>query len=219
MRKRERAAGALFLLSTITFLAGSGMLEPILQRTDLLASADSDRARVLAGLLLEFINAIAVVGIAILLLPTLKKYYEAYALGYFASRIIESALLMMSIVGPLILLALSEQSISAGASGSGDSTLQALGNTAVDAHYLLFDMAMLALSIGSLLLCFILYRSRLVPRLLSTIGLIGYTALLTSSALSIAGLDAGEMLYIPGAIFEIAFPVWLMVKGLSKGND
>lgn len=190
------------------------MLEPILHRTDLLVSVDSDRMRVFAALFLELINAIAVVGIAMLLQPTLKKYHEVFAFGYFASRVMESSLLMISLIGPLILLALSKQSVSAGT--SGDAYLQALGNLAVEAHYLLFDIAMLVLSLGSLLFCCILYRSRLVPRLLSIIGLIGYTGLLASSSLSVAGLDVGEVLYIPGAIFEIALPVWLIVKGFNR---
>lgn len=190
------------------------MLEPILHRTDLLVSVDSDRMSVFAGLFLELINAIAVVAIAMLLQPTLRKYHEAFAFGYFASRVLESALLIISLIGPLILLTLSKQSVSAGT--SGDSYLQALGNLAVEAHYLLFDIAMLVLSLGSLLFCYILYRSRLVPRWLSIIGLIGYTGLLASSSLSVAGLDVGEVLYIPGAIFEIALPVWLIVKGFNR---
>ncbi|RCX15658.1 uncharacterized protein DUF4386 [Fontibacillus phaseoli] len=213
MKKAERMVGALFLLSTCSFLIGSGMLDPILHRNDLLVSVDSDRMSVFAGLFLELVNAIAVVGIAMLLQPTLKKYHDAFAFGYFASRVMESVLLMISLIGPLILLALSKQSVSAGT--TGDSYLQTLGNLAVEAHYLLFDIAMLVLSLGSLLFCYILYRSRLVPRWLSIIGLIGYTGLLASSSLSVAGLDAGEVLYIPGAIFELVLPVWLMVKGFN----
>lgn len=213
MKKMERVVGVLFLLSTGAFFMGSGMVNPILHRTDLLNSMYSVRTSVLTGSFLELINAIAVVGIAMLLQPTLKKYHEAFAFGYFASRVMEAALLLMSLICPLILLALSKQSISAGT--SGDSYLQTLGNLAVEAHYMLFDMAMLVLSLGSLLFCYILYQSRLVPRLLSIIGLIGYMGLLASSSLSIAGLEIGEVLYIPGAIFEIALPIWLMVKGFN----
>ncbi|WP_438431915.1 DUF4386 domain-containing protein [Gorillibacterium sp. sgz500922] len=216
MRKMESVVGALFLLSTGAFLVGSGILDPILHRTDLLVRVDSDRMSVFAGWFLELINAIAVAGIAMLLQPTLKKYHEAFAFGYFASRVMESALLLLSLICPLILLALSKPSISAGAPGSGDSYLQMLGNLTVEAHYLLFDMAMLVLSLGSLLFCSILYRSRLVPRWLSMIGLIGYTGLLASSSLSIAGLDLGAILYIPGAIFEVVLPIWLMVKGFNR---
>ncbi|WP_308530915.1 DUF4386 domain-containing protein [uncultured Paenibacillus sp.] len=212
--KAERVAGVLFLLSTGAFLVGSGILDPILHQTDLLAGLGSNRTSVFTGLFLEFINAIAVVGIAMLLQPTLKKYHESFAFGYFASRVMESALLMISLIGPLLLLGLSQQSVPAGA--SGDSYLQTLGSLAVETHDLLFDFAMLVLSLGSLLFCSTLYQSRLVPRWLSVIGLIGYTGLLASSALSLAGLDVGEILYIPGAIFEIVLPVWLILKGFHR---
>ncbi|WP_217560581.1 DUF4386 domain-containing protein [Paenibacillus sp. GbtcB18] len=217
MRKSERAAGALFLLSTVAFLIGSGILDPILHRTDLLSSMYSERTSVFTGLLLELINAVAVVGIAMLLHPILRKHHETFTMGYFASRVMESTLLILSLLGPLVLLALSKKSISAGT--SDDSYLQMMGNLAVEAHILLFDMAMIVLSLGSLLFCYILIRSRLVPRLLSIIGLIGYTGLLVSSSLSIAGLDLGNVLYIPGAIFEIVLPVWLIVKGFNRPTE
>jgi hypothetical protein len=218
MRKVERLVGALFLVSTAVFLVGSGILGPILLRTDLLVSVDSNRASMFAGLILELINAIAVVGIAILLQPIIRKYHESFAFGYFASRVMESVLLVISLIAPLILLSLSKQSISEDASGAVDSYLQ-LGHLAVESHYLFFDMAMLMLSLGSLLLCYILYRSRIIPRLLSMIGLIGYMGLLASSSLSIAGLDVGEILYIPGAIFEIVFPLWLIIKGFNLHTE
>jgi len=215
MRRVERMVGALFLLSTGSFLVGSGMLDPILHGTDLLALLDMERASVLAALFLELMNAVAVMGIAIMLQPTLRQYHEAFAYGYFASRVLESVLLIVSLLGPLVLLVLSKQYISEGASTSGDSYLQGLANVAVESHYLLFDMAMLVLSFGSILFCYILYQSKLIPQLLSMIGLIGYSCLLAKCALSILGIDVGEILYIPGAIFEIAFPVWLIFKGFN----
>lgn len=217
MRKAERAAGVLFLLSTVAFLIGSGILDPILHRTDLLSSMNSERTSVFTGLLLEMINAIAVVGIALLLHPILKKHHKTFTMGYFASRVMESTLLILSLLGPLVLLVWSEKSITAGTSDA--SYLQMIGNLAVDVHFLLFDMAMFVLSLGSLLFCYILIRSRLVPRLLSIIGLIGYTGLLVSSSLSIIGLDLGNVLYIPGAIFEIVLPVWLIVKGFNLRTE
>ncbi|MNI00271.1 hypothetical protein D3C87_652160 [compost metagenome] len=217
MKKKARVAGALFLVSTVAYLIGSGMMDPILHRTDLLASMYPDRTNVFAGLFLELINAIAVVGIAMLLYPILKKQNEAFALGYFGSRVMESALLIMSLIGPLVLIALSKPSISTGT--TGDSYLQTIGNLVVETHFMLFKVAMIVLSVGSLLFCYILYRSRWVPRLLSVIGFIGYTGLLASSCLSIAGLDLGTVFYIPGAIFEIVLPVWLMVKGFNLRTE
>ncbi|MBM6996564.1 DUF4386 domain-containing protein [Paenibacillus sp. DXFW5] len=211
--KAERVAGVLFFVSTGAFLVGSGILDPILHRTDILVGVGSDRTSLFVGGFLEFINAIAVVGIAMLLHPTLKKYHEAFAFGYFASRVMESAILMISLIGPLLLLALSQQSVSAGV--TGDAYQQTLGSLVVETHELLFDIAMLVLSVGSLLFCSILYQSRLVPRWLSVIGFIGYASLLASSFLSLGGLDAVGILYLPGAIFEIVLPVWLILKGFQ----
>jgi hypothetical protein len=108
---------------------------------------------------------------------------------------------------------LSKDYIAAGA--IGNSYFQTIGNLAVEAHFMFFEMAMIVLSLGSLLFCYSLYRLKLVPRFLTVIGFIGYVALLVSSCLSIAGHDIGPVLYIPGAIFEIIFPIWLMVKGFN----
>ena len=75
-------------------------------------------------------------------------------------------------------------------------------------------------AINDLLLGFLLYQSRLVPRSLSLIGLIGgpiliigYVAVLfglTGQHSSLAGLSA-----LPVALFEFSLGIWLVVKGFS----
>jgi hypothetical protein len=90
MKKIARLIGALFLVATGSFMIGTGLLDPVLHQPDFLAGLYPDRTNVVVGLFLEFINAVAVVGIAMLLYPILKKHNEALALGYFGSRIIES---------------------------------------------------------------------------------------------------------------------------------
>jgi len=76
-------------------------------------------------------------------------------------------------------------------------------------------MAMIVLSTGSLLFCYVLLSIEIGSRFLSVIGFIGYAALLASSCLAIAGQYIGTVLYIPGAIFEIIFPIWLIFKGFN----
>lgn len=213
MNRNARVAGVLFLVSTGAYLLGSGLLNPLMQEPEFLAGLFADRTKAAAGLLLELINAIAVVGIAMLLYPVLQKYNGALAAGYLSSRIIESALLMISLVVPILLISLSEDYASAAASDY--SNLQRIAEVAVEAHLMLFQLAMIVLGLGSLLLCYVLYRSELVPRWLSVIGFIGYIGLLTSSGLTICGRDTGAILYMPGAIFEIVLPLWLLVKGFN----
>lgn len=213
MNRLARAAGILFLVSTGAYMIGSGILNPILQRPGFLEGIYSDRTNVTAGMLLELINAFAVAGIGMLLYPFLKQHNEAFALGYFGSRIIESAILIISLVSPVILVVLSKDYSAAGA--SSHSYFHTLADIVVEGHFMLFELAMVVLGLGSLLLCYILYQSKLVPRWLSVTGFIGYAGLLTSSCLALAGYDTGAVLYIPGAVFEILLPVWLIAKGLS----
>lgn len=148
-----------------------------------------------------------------LMYPILKKQDEALALGYFGSRIIESVLLIVSIVALQLLVLLSEKYIATGAADSNE--FQTMAALAVKGHFAAFDMGMLALSVGSLMFCYLLYRSKLIPRIISIIGLIGYAALFASGCFGIIGHDVGMVLYIPGAIFEIIFPIWLIVKGFN----
>jgi len=214
MNKMARVAGVLFLVSSSAYMIGSSLLDQVLNRPDFLANLYSDRANVFSGTLLELVNAIAVVAIAMLLYPILKKHNEAFALGYFGSRVVESALLFLSAAIPLVLVKLSDSYATAGT--AEHSFFNTLGSLLLEVHDVLFQVAMIVLGIGSLLLCQVLYRSRLVPRWLSVIGFIGYAALLASSCLAILGQDTGSVLFVPGAIFEVVFPIWIIVKGINK---
>ncbi|WP_150272809.1 DUF4386 domain-containing protein [Paenibacillus tepidiphilus] len=214
MKRVSRVVGLLFLASTGVYLLGSGLLEPVLDRPELLGSLYPERAAVITGFFLELINAVAVLAIGMLLYPILNKHNEALALGYFGSRLIESVLLILSAAAPLILIQLSKDSITGGAAGGTDYT--AAANMLTEGYSLLFQIAMIVLGLGSLLLCTVLYRSRLVPRFLSILGYAGYAALLASGCLALLGLESGPVLYVPGAIFEIAFPLWLIFKGFKQ---
>ncbi|GGN94817.1 DUF4386 domain-containing protein [Saccharibacillus kuerlensis] len=213
MNKTARTAGILFFISTASYLIGNGLLGPVLKQNDLLASLQAGDANMLPGFFLELVNAAAVVAIAMLLYPILKKHNEVFALGYFGFRLLEAILLIISAAVPLLLIALSGSYGSASASDQGYMVTTA--DLLVQSYSVFFQIGMVVLALGSFLLCVVLYRFRLIPRLLSIFGFIGYASLLTSSCLSLIGRDAGALLYIPGAVFEIAFPLWLIFKGVN----
>jgi hypothetical protein len=198
-----RAAGILFFVSTASYLLGSGWIGDWLE-TPAGAGFVTDRGPAIAGSLLELVNAMAVIGISVLLFGTLKRHSESIAIGYLGSRIVEAALLAVGIVATLALIA----------DGSSDeASLQTARGLAIAVRDASFQLAMVSLGAGSLAFCYLLYRARLIPRVLSGLGLLGYVALLTSSFLSLAGYEPGAYLFIPGGIFEAVFPLWLIVKG------
>ena len=73
--------------------------------------------------------------------------------------------------------------------------------------------------LGSIL-SFLLYRSRLVPRPIAILGLIGYPVLLVGTSLAAFDLievtdGVGLLALIPGGLFELILPIWLIAKGFS----
>ena len=80
-RAAARVVGALFIMATGSIILAVVILEPVVDAPDLLTQASISEARVAAGVLLELINNIAVVGIAVVIYPVLKPFSERLALG------------------------------------------------------------------------------------------------------------------------------------------
>lgn len=200
-RKSEMIIGVLFLLAMASYMLGSGIVENALKISDFnLINAE----RIKTGVLLELINSAVVVGIAALIFPILRKYSESLTMIYVSSRIIESALLLIAAIGPLLFITLNQV-----------EAQQLNAMIMLFANYS-FQMAMISLSAGSIFFCYVLFKNKLIPRILSALGIAGYLLLLASSLLSIIGFEDTTLFYIPGALFEIIFPFWLIFKGLKE---
>jgi hypothetical protein len=143
----------------------------------------------------------------------LKKQNESFALGLVAARILESATIFVGVAFLLSIVTLRQNG--AGAEGLvGSHALVAL----YDRIFLLGQSFMPA--VCDLLLGTLLYRSRLVPRGLSLIGIVGgpllivgYLAVLFGAIDqhgALAGLSA-----LPVAVFEFSLGIWLIVKGFD----
>ena len=75
-------------------------------------------------------------------------------------------------------------------------------------------------AIGGLMLSYMLLRTRLIPRGLSVLGLIGYAALLLASMLDMLGIidlvaGVGLVWLVPGGLFELLLPIWLFARGFN----
>jgi hypothetical protein len=81
-KKTARIVGALFITVNIAFLAGVLSLEPILTSPDYLEIMSAKRTQVVLGVLLELINAIAYVGIAVMMFPILKQRFASMAVRH-----------------------------------------------------------------------------------------------------------------------------------------
>ena len=216
-KKTARVVGVLFITATVTYMLGSGFLEPILNAPDYLVNVSANENQVLIGMLLELVNCVAVVGIPVMLFPILKKHNEALALGYVVFRIIESVILIVGSISLLSLLSLSQEFVKAGAPDA--SHFLTLGTSLLAARdWTILLGVNIVFPLDALILNYILYRSKLIPRWLSGWGLIGATLLLARGASLLAIFDFNQfiLLALPIWVQEMVFAVWLIVKGFNS---
>ena len=210
--------GVLFIMALVPFLIGQAFYEPILSSPEYLDNAYPNRVIVIIGVLLEFVSALAVVLIPVLLFPILKEHNKVLALGYVSFRLFEAVLLSMAQVYKLSLVGLSQGYLNSG--GADASYLQSIGNSIQSVIYWVDHAGLIYLVvfvIGTLILNTALYQSKLIPRWLSIWGLISAVAILAASVMATFDifLALAMVLVIPIAFQEQAMALWLIVKGFN----
>jgi cyanate permease len=214
-KRTARIAGCLFLLALLANLVGSELLDSIVIAPDYLRETYPHKTSVIVGMLMEILSAAAVVGIAVVLYPVLKFYNRTIALAYLGFRLIEPAITIVIILASLSILTLSQQYILAGAGDVADYALlgtlfQATRDWALMIYIMIFCT-------GAVLFYGLLYRTRLVPRLLSVWGLVGAAILFGGAIVDMLFYDIPVEAY--GAVMglnEVFFPIWLIVKGFNQ---
>lgn len=220
-QKNAIIVGTLFIITMIAGFIESSIAAPILQGP--LENIYPNEILVKIGALLILVMSIGIVGIAINLFPVIKKHHETISITYLSFRIIECVFLIIGAVVSLFLITLSQNYITG---GTADATsFQTIRDLAITVRYSSYQIAMSILGFGSMMLCYLLYQSKLIPRWLSVWGFIGYALLFASALLDILGIiDAlngmGKLLYLPGGLWELlVFPIWLFMKGFHSTDD
>jgi hypothetical protein len=215
-RKTAALVGLLFLTATAAFICADTLNSGVLSRPDFLAGASADTTALAAGALL-LAGQFGVVGIAVLLFPLLKRHGESLALAHVGFRVAELAASLFYLAVPLLVIELgaraSDGTLDASATAGLGALLQAQYGVAILMIYLVTTAAGMCMSI-------LLYRSRLIPRPLAVLGLIAYPVLLAGCVLDVFGVvdvteGVGLLALVPGGVFELVLPIWLIVKGFT----
>ncbi|WP_340820415.1 DUF4386 domain-containing protein [Methanolobus sp. WCC4] len=215
--------GILFIFAIVMLFLGESLYRPILDSPDYLDNAYPNKVVVVTGILLEFTGVPAVVFLSVLLFPILRRYNEALALGYVVFRLFEAALLSVAYISKLSMINLSQNYLSKGSVDT--SYFQYIGGLLQSFDHWAGTQGTIyhvAFVIGSMILYYTLYRSKLVPRPISAWGFFAAIALLTGSVLSSMGMFAEtseiglELVFaLPIAVAEIMLSIWLIVKGFN----
>jgi len=223
-RRTAILVASLFLVTAIGAIAGTALMNSVLNAPDYLTTVFPKSATVTSGMLLWLINDIGIVFIGLLMFPILRKQNESMALGYVSMRMFESIFLIIGVIFAMLLIPLSREFIKARATDV--ASYQALGSVLKQAEYwFMTPMQLLFLGLGGVILTSLLYQTKLVPRFISVVGLIGYALLLPSAILTLMGVldtlpgSPGGILVIPVVTFEcILMPIWLYAKGFNTAG-
>jgi hypothetical protein len=216
-RRTAVIIGVCFLLGYVGIFLGSALYAPVLDDSDYLARIYPEKSTVIAGMLTELVNDVAVIGIAIFLYPILRRYSESMALAFFAFRFMEAVLLIVSKVSVLSLTSVSQHYIAAGASGA--SPFPALGAAALAAREASSQLSTVFFCLGALVFYCMMYQTKLMPRPISVYGLIALASLVLANVLGVPdptqGFQPAAILYLLMFVSELLVAVWLIVKGFN----
>ena len=212
-RKTALVAGVFYLITFIS-IPTLALYGPVKNHRDWILSSGGHTG-VLVGGFLEVIVALAGIGTAVTLYPVVKRQNEGVALGFAAARVLEASMIFTGVVSLLSLVTLRQDL--GGAAGANAAALVTTGASHVAIYNWTFLLSQsLMPAINALLLGSLLYRSRLVPRIIPAVGLIGAPFLICTVIVTLLGgfkLGSPELAAVPVAAWELSLGVWLVVKG------
>jgi len=208
--------GAWFLATFVFSIPALFFYDPVLNDTNYILGNGSD-TRVAFGAVCEILSATAGIATAVVIFPVAKRVSESIALGYVASRVLESTVIVMGLISLMSVVAL-RQDLAGTASANG--SLVNVGRSLVALHdqtFLLGPQFCAGLGNG-ILLGYLMWRSGLVPRRMALFGLVGGPlALVGGIGVLLGGWDdPSNVLFlftVAEIIWEFSLSVYLLVKG------
>src|ERR687885_176945 len=210
-RKTAITVGVIYLVGMVVGIGGNILILSILGASDPLASLGANSTLVAIGALLWLLAVAGDAAHGILMFPVLKRFSERIALGYFGARIMDAVFVGVMALLILFQVPLANEYLKAGSS----ETLQALSAVFNQAQLYAYHFGMLTVGFAGLMLCYLFYTTRLVPRLFGVWGLVGYAVILCGSVLEVMGFNLNSIHTIPGGLWELSIGVWLIAKGFS----
>jgi hypothetical protein len=98
---------------------------------------------------------------------------------------------------------------------AGEAGAKTLGSILAQTNAMAYQIGEASLAVGGVFVCSLLFQTRLIPRSLAGWGVIGYALFLAGAIAEILGIHIGLMLSVPGGLFEVAFALWLIIKGFE----
>lgn len=205
-RKLALSAGVLYLVTIVTSIPAAALEAPLLAGT-------VDPSAAAWAVALEVLLALSCIGTAVVLYPITRRVSQVGALGFVAARTLEAGIIVTGALSVLALLELND----AGAA-TGDPAVRLLVSVH-DGAFLLGPGLIPA--INALCLAPVLFRARLVPRVIPLVGMVGIPLLVASAVATLFGAidqlsPIAAVAAAPIALWELSLGLWLTIRGFRR---
>jgi hypothetical protein len=217
-RKTALVVGVLYLITHVTSIVAGVLYGRILNDPAYILASGPDTS-ILVAAFLEVILVVAIVGTGAVLYPFLKRPDQGVALSYLSLRTFEAVILAAGILPLLVIVTLRQQL--AGTAGVDPAALVPLGQSLVSFHnWAHIFGANFIYGTHTVLLAYLLYRSRLVPRFIPVLCLVGGPAVFIIATAKMFGLIPEPSVWaligaVPAFAWELSLALWLIVKGFN----
>jgi len=218
-RKLALAAGVFYILTFVFSLPTLGLKEPLVDHADWILGNGSDKGILWAGFF-DFLCAVTGIGSAVALYPIVRRFSPASAIGFVASRTLEGAILVVGAISLLSIVSLRGDVV------GGDTSAMVTTSQSLIAQHdwsFLFGPGFMP-AINAAILATVMYRYRLVPRIIPIMGLIGAPLLFASTLGSLLGgpdrvSESALLFALPIAAWEFSLGMYLIVKGVRATDE
>ena len=167
---------------------------------------------------LELLTSVGNIVMTSSLYVVLRDQNPAVALVALGLWIAEAVMLAVKTLGLYSLLAVSAEYVDAGTpAAASSSSYEPVGTLSLGVSQHAGDIGMLFFCLGGLLWYYLLFQSRIVPRLLALWGLVTVPLVLVATTMLVWNptLDPSFALYALYVPFELVLGLWLLIKGAN----
>lgn len=218
-RKTSLWTGIFFIITYITSIPALLIFNSVLDDANYIVSGDADN-RLLLGVFLELILIIANIASAVVLFPVIKRQSEVLSLGFVTARVVESVFIAVGILSILAIVTLRQDVGGTASADAGSLVIAGQSLVAIkEASFLLGPGFVVGVGNG-LILGYLMYRSRLLPRPMAILGLVGGALICVAGVAMVFGvLELGSPVQLlasaPEFVWELSLGIWLIVKGFT----
>jgi hypothetical protein len=217
-RKTAIIVGILYIIGTVAGILSVVVTQPILGTPDYLTKISTNENPIIIGSLFVLTMGFALAMVPVMLFPILKKQNESLALGYVVFRgALETVIYIASVITWLFLVLASHEY---GVAGANASYFRSLGSVLLKGSDSITTILIFVFSLDALMLYYLFYRSKLIPRWISVWGFIAILLHFTTGFLIIFHLTGSmstitTVMNLPIFLQEMVMAIWLIVKGFN----